>query len=60
MKNTFKINKLIILFGLLLPLTGGAQAQEWKPDRHVELIVPSSAGGSLDNVGRTFQRLWMN
>ena len=33
-------------------------AQDWKPERNVELIVPASAGGSLDTTGRTVQRLW--
>ncbi|HEX6064308.1 MAG TPA: tripartite tricarboxylate transporter substrate binding protein, partial [Longimicrobiales bacterium] len=35
-----------------------ADAQGWKPERNVELIVPASAGGSLDTTGRTVQRLW--
>lgn len=59
MKNLFKINKLYISLGIAGALLGGAvQAQGWKPDRHVELIVPAGAGGSLDHVGRTFQKLW--
>jgi putative tricarboxylic transport membrane protein len=33
-------------------------AQTWKPERHVELIVPAGAGGSLDLTGRTLHRLW--
>jgi putative tricarboxylic transport membrane protein len=33
-------------------------AQGWKPDRNVELIVPATAGGSLDLTGRTLQRIW--
>lgn len=32
--------------------------QGWKPERHVELIVPAGAGGSLDAAGRTVHRLW--
>lgn len=59
MKNMFK-NKYLLSFvgvsALLLP--GLAPAQGWKPDRHVELIVPATAGGSLDHVGRVFQKLW--
>lgn len=59
MKKHIKINKLSCFIGILAAaLTSMAQAQGWQPERHVELIVPSSAGGSLDNVGRTFQRLW--
>ena len=37
---------------------GAVQAQGWKPDKHVELIVPTGAGGSLDATGRTLQRVW--
>jgi putative tricarboxylic transport membrane protein len=59
MKNLFKINKIFIVFGVgILLLANAAGAQGWKPERHVELIVPASAGGSLDNVGRVFQKLW--
>lgn len=39
-------------------LTDDAFAQGWKPDRNVELIVPASAGGSLDLTGRTVHRIW--
>jgi putative tricarboxylic transport membrane protein len=35
-----------------------AWAQAWKPERNIELIVPASAGGSLDNTGRTIQGVW--
>ncbi|WP_119392543.1 Bug family tripartite tricarboxylate transporter substrate binding protein [Taklimakanibacter lacteus] len=31
---------------------GGAQAQDWKPDRPVTLIVPSAPGGGHDNNAR--------
>ena len=56
MKIINKINKLFIIT-LALLFAGGAQAQ-WQPDRNVALIVPSTAGGSLDHVGRTIQRAW--
>lgn len=59
MKKSFENKCLCSLVGAaLLVMAGTAAAQEWKPERHVELIVPAGAGGSLDNVGRTFQRLW--
>lgn len=35
-----------------------APAQGWTPQRHVELVVPQGAGGSLDTTARTLQRLW--
>ncbi len=37
---------------------GPAPAQSWKPERHVEMIVPADAGGSLDQTGRVMVRLW--
>ena len=37
---------------------GAAGAQGWSPQRNVEVIVPSTAGGSLDTTGRTVTRLW--
>ncbi len=37
---------------------GPAGAQSWSPQRNVELIVPSTAGGSLDTTGRTVTRIW--
>lgn len=37
---------------------GPALAQSWKPERHVEMIVPADAGGSLDQTGRVMVRLW--
>lgn len=39
-------------------LSGPVSAQQWRPERHVELIVPADAGGSLDQTGRTLHRLW--
>ena len=55
MKKLNKIEYLISFFALACSLA--AQAA-WVPDRNIGLIVPSSAGGSLDNVGRTIQRMW--
>jgi putative tricarboxylic transport membrane protein len=45
---------LFVAAGAVVP----AGAQEWKPERNVELIVPATAGGSLDLTGRTVQRIW--
>ena len=39
---------LLLMLGLALP----ALAQEWSPSRPVRLIVPWSAGGSTDAIGR--------
>lgn len=35
-----------------------AAAQSWAPESNVELIVPASAGGSLDASGRLVQKIW--
>ena len=37
---------------------GTAPAQGWKPERNVELTVPSGPGGSNDIAGRIIQKLW--
>jgi len=59
MKHLFKNRCLsFIVGGLALALAGPAGAQGWKPQQNVALIVPSTAGGSLDHVGRTIQRVW--
>ncbi len=55
-------NKYLFLKGIILllgtALTVTADAQSWRPDRHVELIVPAEAGGSLDVTGRTMHKIW--
>jgi putative tricarboxylic transport membrane protein len=55
-----KIDMLVLVasvIGILLPASV-TQAQGWKPERNVELIVPSTAGGSLDLTGRTVHKIW--
>ena len=55
-----KIDMLVLVasvVGILLPASV-TQAQGWKPERNVELIVPATAGGSLDLTGRTLHRIW--
>ena len=47
---------VVVIAGMLL--TGAVLAQGWSPQRNVELIVPSTAGGSLDTTGRTVTRMW--
>lgn len=37
---------------------GTASAQGWKPERNVELTVPSGPGGSNDIAARVIQKLW--
>jgi putative tricarboxylic transport membrane protein len=47
-----------LFFLALVCLSAGSAAQTWAPERHVELVVPQRAGGSLDLTARTLQRLW--
>jgi putative tricarboxylic transport membrane protein len=42
---------------LVLLCAGTAFAQSWKPDRNVELVIPTSPGGSNDIAGRTIHKL---
>ena len=39
-------------------VAGTGQAQGWKPERNVDLVIPTSPGGSNDIAGRTIQKLW--
>ena len=39
-------------------LAGPAAAQGWKPERNVELNIPTSPGGSNDIAGRLVHKLW--
>jgi putative tricarboxylic transport membrane protein len=54
----FRVMPGFVLAALGLLATQLAGAQGWSPQRNVELIVPSTAGGSLDTTGRTVQRIW--
>ncbi|MES2562393.1 MAG: tripartite tricarboxylate transporter substrate binding protein [Pseudomonadota bacterium] len=40
-----------------LALAGAAYAQAWKPDRNVELTIPTTPGGSNDIAGRLIYKL---
>ena len=39
-------------------LADTAPAQGWKPERNVELTIPTSPGGSNDIAGRLIHKLW--
>jgi putative tricarboxylic transport membrane protein len=59
MNYLFKNRYLCFFVGaLVLALAVPAGAQGWRPQQNIALIVPSTAGGSLDHVGRTIQRIW--
>ncbi|MBI4207983.1 MAG: tripartite tricarboxylate transporter substrate binding protein [Betaproteobacteria bacterium] len=48
----------VLLAGGGLVLADAAPAQGWKPERNVELTIPSGPGGSNDIAGRIIQKLW--
>jgi putative tricarboxylic transport membrane protein len=43
---------------LMVLLAGAATAQGWKPERNVELTIPTTPGGSNDIAGRLIHKLW--
>lgn len=43
---------------LFLPVLCGAQQGAWKPERPVEIIVPSTAGSAIDVTARLIQKVW--
>lgn len=43
----------LLLFALCMP----AMAQAWKPDKPVEIVIPTTPGGGNDRAARTLQRI---
>lgn len=39
---------------------GGAAQPAWKPEKAVELIAPSAAGGGTDKTARLIQKIWQD
>ena len=50
------LTRFAVVAGFLF--VSAASAQGWIPQRNVEVIVPATAGGSLDTTGRTVIRIW--
>lgn len=49
---------LVVLFALGVATSGRASnAAEWKPEKAVEIIVPTSPGGGQDTLARIIQRI---
>jgi putative tricarboxylic transport membrane protein len=49
---------MALLAGGGVVLADTASAQGWKPERNVELTIPTSPGGSNDIAGRIIHKLW--
>lgn len=47
----------VLVLGVGGVVMNAASAQAWKPDRHVELTIPTSPGGSNDIAGRLVHKL---
>ena len=51
---------LWLLSPLFFHLAPAAVAAEWKPDKNVEFVIGTGAGGALDLTARLLQRIWKN
>jgi putative tricarboxylic transport membrane protein len=49
---------MALLVGGGVVLADTASAQAWKPERNVELTIPTSPGGSNNIAGRIIHKLW--
>ena len=53
---TYVLRPLQFVFALLGLAAGSVYAQEWKPERNVEIVVSSGAGGAADRSARVIQK----
>lgn len=47
----------VLFAGITITFAGAASAQAWKPERNVELTIPTTPGGSNDIAGRLVHKL---
>jgi len=59
MKRRIEMKHLAALLAMTWCVTS-AHAQQWKPDKNVEIIVWSGAGGGADRPARAMQRLFQD
>ena len=45
---------------LFFLLASASMAAEWKPEKNVEFVIGTGAGGALDRTARLIQRIWKN
>jgi len=51
------LTRAAVLAAALMPLPGHGAEVRWKPDRNIEIVVPSSPGAGTDATARAIQRL---
>ena len=49
--------RTLVLAGALIVSAGTAWGQAWKPEKPVEIVTSSAAGGSNDRVARMLQKI---
>jgi putative tricarboxylic transport membrane protein len=47
----------LVLGAVALGIALGAHAQAWSPEKAVEVVVPTAAGGANDNIARLIQKI---
>lgn len=55
-----KRSSTVWLAACAIAMAAAASAQEWAPQRHVELIAPNAPGGAMDSTARIVQRQWQD
>ena len=53
-----RVNFFIAALTALVALPAMAQTGAWRPDKNVEIVVGSAAGGGVDATARLLQRVW--
>jgi putative tricarboxylic transport membrane protein len=49
---------VVVAMAALAAVPGAGAAAAWKPDRAVEIIIPTAPGGGVDRSARTLQRIF--
>jgi len=60
-KSPGPVPRAMCVLAAALPLWGAAeQPAGWKPEKFVELVVPSASGGGTDKTARLIQKIWQD